>query len=56
VCTLLMRDGRVTLTDSKLIATREGRRVERPVKGRGEFDRLLRRWFGINLQNDSIQK
>src|SRR6266571_4557117 len=56
VCTLLTRDGRVTLTDSKLIVTTEGRRFERHVKGRGEFDRLLRKWFGINLQNDSIQK
>jgi len=56
VCTLLTRDGRVTLTDSKLIVTRKGRRVERPVNGRGEFDRLLRKWFGINLQNDSMRK
>src|SRR6266550_4708361 len=56
VCTLLTRDGRVTLTDSKLIVTRKGRRVERPVNCRGEFDRLLRKWFGINLQNDSMRK
>jgi len=56
VCTLLTRDGRVTLTDSKLIVTTEGRRFEGHVKGRGEFDRLLRKGFGINLQNDSIQK
>ncbi len=50
VCTLLTRDGRVTLTDSNLIVTGRGRRVERPVKSRGEFDTLLRKWFGINLQ------
>jgi len=56
VCTLLTRDGRVTLTDSKLILTRGGRRIERPVMGRGEFDRLLRKWFGITLQNDSKRK
>src|SRR5207244_5480274 len=56
VCTMLTRDGRVTLTDSKLIVTRKGRRVERPVKGRGEVDRLLRNWFGINLQNDYRRK
>jgi len=56
VCTLLTRDGRVTLTDSKLSVTRGGRRIERPVKGRREFDRLLRKWFGINLQNDSRRK
>ncbi len=56
VCTLLTRDGRVSLTDSKLIVTRRGRRIERPVNNRREFDRLLRKWFGINLQNDSMRK
>ena len=56
VCTLLTRDGRVTLTDSKLIVTRRGRRIERPVNNRREFDRLLRKWFGMNLQNDSMRK
>ncbi len=56
VCTLLTRDGRVTLTDSRLIVTRLGRRIERPVNNRREFDRLLRKWFGINLQNDSMRK
>jgi len=56
LCTLLTRDGTVTLTDSKLTVTRGDRRIERLVKSRGEFDRLLRKWFGINLQNDSMQK
>jgi len=49
VCTLLIRDGRVTLTDTKLIVTRRGRRVERPVKSQGEFHSQLRKLFGINL-------
>ena len=49
VCTLLTRNGRVTLTDTKLIVTRGRRRIERPVNTRGEFDRLLRRWFDIDL-------
>jgi N-hydroxyarylamine O-acetyltransferase len=49
LCTLLTRNGRVTLTDTKLIVTRGGRRMERPVRGRGEFDKLLRKWFGMNL-------
>src|SRR5437879_11781686 len=53
VCTMLTRDGRVTLTDSKLIVTRRGRRVERPVKSRAVFDRLLRKWFGIKIPNES---
>jgi len=49
VCTKLTANGRVTLTDTKLIFTRGGRRTERPVKGREEFDRLLRKWFSITL-------
>ena len=49
VCTLLTRNGRVTLTDTKLIVTSRGRRIERFVKSQGEFNRLLRKWFGIAL-------
>jgi N-hydroxyarylamine O-acetyltransferase len=56
LCTLLTRRGRVTLTDTKLIVTRGRRRIERPVRGGGEFDGLLRKWFGINLQSDSMRK
>ncbi len=53
LCTLLIRNGRVTLTDAKLIVTRGRRRVELPVKRR-EFDRLLRRRFGIDLKSRSF--
>lgn len=53
LCSRLTQDGRVTLTDTKLIVTRGRRRIERPVKGREEFDRLLRKWFGMNLEADS---
>src|SRR5712691_11846615 len=49
LCTLLTRNGRVTLTDTKLIVTRGHRRIERPVKTRGEFHRLLRKWFGMSI-------
>jgi len=49
VCTQLMRNGRVTLTDKKLIVTRGRRRIERPVRNRKEFDRLLRVRFGLVL-------
>jgi N-hydroxyarylamine O-acetyltransferase len=49
VVTKLTPNGRVTLTDTKLIVTRRRRRIERPVKNRKEFDRLLRKRFGINL-------
>jgi N-hydroxyarylamine O-acetyltransferase len=51
LCTLLMRNGRVTLTNTKLIVTKGRKRIERPVRGGGEFDRLLRKWFDMNLQN-----
>lgn len=56
VCSLLTRNGRVTLTDTKLIVTRRRRRIERPLRERREFDRLLRKWFGMNLQSDSMRK
>ncbi len=49
VCTQLTRNGRVTLTDKKLIVTSGRRRIERPVKNRKEFDRLLRLQFGITI-------
>jgi len=53
LCTLLTRDGRVTLTDTKLIVTKGRKRIERPVRGRVEFDRLLRKWFGVNPRTAS---
>ena len=39
-------DGRITLTDSRLIVTRGGRREESPVNGRNEFDSLCQQYFG----------
>jgi N-hydroxyarylamine O-acetyltransferase len=49
ICTLLTSNGRLTLTDTKFIVTRGGRKVERPVKNPSEFAVLLRRHFGIDL-------
>ena len=49
LCTKLASFGRVTLTDRKLIVTRCRKRIERPVKSGGEFDRLLRKWFAIEF-------
>jgi N-hydroxyarylamine O-acetyltransferase len=49
LCTKLASYGRVTLTDRKLIVTRGRTRIARPVKTRGELDRLLRKWFAITL-------
>ncbi len=47
--TRLTPTGRVTLTDTKLIVTRGGKRVERLVRSQKEFDRLLRKQFGIDF-------
>jgi arylamine N-acetyltransferase len=47
---MLTRNGRLTLTDTKLIVTRGSRRFERPVRGPREFNRLLQAQFGIRLR------
>jgi N-hydroxyarylamine O-acetyltransferase len=39
-------DGRITLTDTRLIVTRDGRREERPVCGAEEFAALRKQYFG----------
>jgi len=49
LCTRLTSNGRLTLTDTKLIVTRGSKKVERPVKNPEEFAVLLRRHFGIDL-------
>ena len=45
----LTPSGRVTLTDQKLILTRNGRRVDRPVMDSQEFDRLLAKYFRLGF-------
>jgi N-hydroxyarylamine O-acetyltransferase len=45
VVTKLTPNGRVTLTDTKLIVTTGHRRIERRVKSRVEFDGPLRKWL-----------
>src|SRR5216117_4266864 len=49
ICTRLTSNGRLSLTDTKFIVTRDDRRSERPVKDPEEFAMLLRRHFGIDL-------
>jgi len=49
LCTRLTANGRLTLTDTKLVMTRGNRKVERPIKTPGEFATLLRRHFAIDL-------
>jgi N-hydroxyarylamine O-acetyltransferase len=45
----LTKSGRVTLTDKKLIISRNRTRFETPVKSRKDFDRLLKKHFHITL-------
>jgi N-hydroxyarylamine O-acetyltransferase len=49
VCSLPTADGRVTLSNGRLIVTTHGRRGERPVASHDEYRELLRRQFGIEL-------
>src|SRR5437660_6611391 len=49
ICTRLTSNGRLSLTDTKFVVTRGGRRSECPVKDIEEFAMLLRRHFGIDL-------
>jgi N-hydroxyarylamine O-acetyltransferase len=49
ICTRLTSNGRLTLTDTKFIVTRDSKKVERPLKNPEEFTALLGRHFGIDL-------
>lgn len=49
LCSRLTPTGRITLTEKEFIITRNGKRVERPVKSPEEFATLLGRHFGIEL-------
>jgi N-hydroxyarylamine O-acetyltransferase len=47
LCTLARPDGRITLTQTRLIETREGVRTEQPLKAEAEAVRLLEERFGL---------
>ena len=47
VCSLMTADGRKTLTDKKFIVTSNGEKTEIEVGSDEEFDRILKREFGI---------
>jgi N-hydroxyarylamine O-acetyltransferase len=49
VCSLATPSGRRTVTNSRLITTDRGRRVERDISGSDEYLAVLREWFGISL-------
>lgn len=49
VCSLATKNGRITLTDQMLIATKKGKRKETKISGEPEFRSLLKKHFGIVL-------
>jgi N-hydroxyarylamine O-acetyltransferase len=49
VCTLATRSGRVTLSNGRLIVTRDGQRQERSVASEDEYLTLLREHFAVDL-------
>jgi len=49
ICTRATADGRVTLSEMKLIVTRNGKREERLLSSAAERIQVLRDHFGINL-------
>jgi N-hydroxyarylamine O-acetyltransferase len=49
VCSRATASGRITLTDSKLIRTSGAERTESDVKGKDQFNTLLKEHFGITI-------
>ena len=49
ICSLATEDGRVTLSDMRLITTHGSKRDEKTLTSQGEYDRVLRDRFGIAL-------
>lgn len=47
ICSLATEDGRVTLSEMRLITSRDGRREERDLKSEAEYVHVLREQFGI---------
>jgi len=53
VCSLATPDGRITLSNSRLIVTAGGRREEREIAGEQEYRTLLETHFGIDLGEEA---
>ena len=47
ICSMLTTNGRISVTDTNLIVTESGKRTEKRVSSRQEYDQLLRDHFGI---------
>ena len=52
VCSLATLDGRITLSNSRLITTTGGRRVERDIESVDEYRSVLATHFGIDLADE----
>jgi N-hydroxyarylamine O-acetyltransferase len=48
-CSMATPEGRITLSNSRLIVTKDGRRDEMTLAGERQYRRLLHRHFGIDL-------
>ena len=53
VCSLATPDGRITLSNSRLIMTTGERREEREIAGEEEYRTLLKTHFGIDLGEEA---
>jgi N-hydroxyarylamine O-acetyltransferase len=49
-------DGRITLSDDRLITTRHGRRDERRLAGPEAVRAALRAYFGVDLERDEVER
>jgi N-hydroxyarylamine O-acetyltransferase len=55
VCSLATPEGRVTLTEGRLIVTRRGERTELPIQDDAAYRAALRERFGIELVGDWVR-
>ncbi len=49
LCTIATPEGRITLSDMKLVVTRDGTREEQELGSQGEMQEVLRQKFGVVL-------
>ena len=52
ICTLATRNGRITMSNGRLIVTSDGHREERTVASAEEYQTLLEKYFGIDLEDE----
>lgn len=56
LCTKATKDGRITLSDNRLIMTCRDKREEMPVTGKSEYISMLKKYFGIDLEEADVRK